>query len=326
MNEFIGGFLVLCFVLYAATGGADFGAGILELFARGKTREQQKEIITHAIAPVWEANHIWLVIAVVILFMGYPFLFSQVSVRFHIPLTFMLTGIVTRGCAFAFRQYDAKKDSSEKYYSMMFVAGSLMAPFAQGVVVGGLLLLQERSSGSFYEMFLSPWAAFGPLTLGLFVCALYAWIAAVYLVGECETESLRQIFSRRTWQAAVAALMLLLVTFPVFWNTLAVHPVVQSGVVAVGLGMVIISPAVKRLHAIHFMLPRLGAGAVSTLAVLTWVTAQFLVFSNQTLLAPAPVSTQRQLVFALCAATVLVVPALIYLLGIFKRPVNPEIS
>ncbi len=324
MNEFIGGFLVLCFVLYAATGGADFGAGILELSARGKTREQQKRVIAHAIAPVWEANHIWLIVAVVILFMGYPLLFREVSVRLHIPLTLMLLGIVSRGCAFSFRHYDAKKDGAEKYYSAMFVAGSFAAPFAQGVVVGGLLLLDERKAGSFCEMFLFPWASFGPLFLGLFVCALYAWIAAVYLVGECETEELRALFAKRARQSGAASLILLLIVISAFWSVAGRQVVTILGVVAAGLVMAAVSWTVEGLHRIHFMLPRVGAGAVTSAAVLTWVAAQLFVFSKRTLLAPAPVTTQRQLVFALCAATVLVVPALIYLLGIFKRPANPS--
>ena len=87
------------FLLYTLLGGADFGAGIIEIFA-GKREEAT---ISNAIAPVWEANHVWLILAVVILFTGFPPVYSSLSLVLHIPLMMVLLGILCRGSAFTFR-------------------------------------------------------------------------------------------------------------------------------------------------------------------------------------------------------------------------------
>src|SRR5687767_8170045 len=90
-------FLGVSLLLYALLGGADFGAGILELFSGKKNVIEQREIITHAMGPVWEANHVWLILAVVILLNGFPRAFSLISIHFHLPLVLVLVGIVLRG-------------------------------------------------------------------------------------------------------------------------------------------------------------------------------------------------------------------------------------
>src|ERR671918_2405613 len=112
--ESIAFFLAVSILLYCLLAGADFGAGILEAFLGDRQREEQRQVITHAIGPVWEANHVWLILAVVILFTGFPKAYSALSITFHIPLTLMLVGIILRGCAFTFRHYDAVRDRSQR--------------------------------------------------------------------------------------------------------------------------------------------------------------------------------------------------------------------
>ena len=119
-------FLALSLLAYVLFGGADFGAGIIEIFA-GKV---SKKTITHAIAPVWEANHIWLILVVVILFMGFPAIYAQMSLYLHIPMVILLIGIVLRGTAFTFRHYDAIHDRSQWYYTSIFNLSSLLAPLS----------------------------------------------------------------------------------------------------------------------------------------------------------------------------------------------------
>src|SRR5687768_5964304 len=103
--------LGISFILYTLLGGADFGAGIIETFA-GKKGEGT---ISKAIAPVWEANHVWLILAVVILFTAFPRVYSSLSLVLHIPLMLVLLGIILRGTAFTFRHYDVIDDRSHKY-------------------------------------------------------------------------------------------------------------------------------------------------------------------------------------------------------------------
>src|SRR5919106_3794482 len=131
--ESIAFFLAVSILLYCLLAGADFGAGILEAFLGDRQREEQRQVITHAIGPVWEANHVWLILAIVILFTGFPEAYSALSVTFHIPLALMLFGVVLRGCTFAFRHYDVVRDRTHRYYSAIFVISSFLAPFMLGV-------------------------------------------------------------------------------------------------------------------------------------------------------------------------------------------------
>src|SRR6478735_4638416 len=103
-------FLWLAILFYLLLGGADFGAGIIELFTSKKNRPQTRKTLYRAIGPIWEANHMWLIIAIVILFVGFPLIYATMSIYLHIPLTIMLMGIIARGTALTFRNYDAVHD------------------------------------------------------------------------------------------------------------------------------------------------------------------------------------------------------------------------
>src|SRR5690349_18594177 len=96
-------YLFLSILLYVLLGGADFGAGIIELFTSTRNRSRTRKTLYQAIGPIWEANHMWLIIAIVIMFVGFPFIYSEMSIYLHIPLIIMLTGIIARGTAFVFR-------------------------------------------------------------------------------------------------------------------------------------------------------------------------------------------------------------------------------
>ncbi len=98
--------LWLALIAYAVLGGADFGAGIWDLFAVGTQRHRQRQLINQAIGPVWEANHVWLIFLIVGLFTVFPAVFAALTVALFIPLTVALIGIVLRGAAFIFRTYE----------------------------------------------------------------------------------------------------------------------------------------------------------------------------------------------------------------------------
>src|SRR5947207_13292617 len=92
--------ILAALVLYALGGGADFGGGVWDLLASGPRAARQRETIAHAIGPIWEANHVWLVLAVVLSFTCFAPAFAAVGTALHIPLTLLLVGIVLRGSAF----------------------------------------------------------------------------------------------------------------------------------------------------------------------------------------------------------------------------------
>jgi cytochrome d ubiquinol oxidase subunit II len=93
-------------IVYALMGGADYGGGMWDLLASGPRVKRQRHAIVEAIAPIWEANHVWLILVIVLLFSGFPRAFSAIMIALHIPITAMLIGIVLRGSAFVFRKYD----------------------------------------------------------------------------------------------------------------------------------------------------------------------------------------------------------------------------
>ena len=126
-------YLWLSILLYLCLGGADFGAGIVELVTSKKNRSATRKTLHHAIGPIWEANHMWLIIAIVILFVGFPVIYSAISIYLHIPLLIMLMGIIARGTAFAFRNYDAVKDELQWWYTRIYVLSSFITPLFLGV-------------------------------------------------------------------------------------------------------------------------------------------------------------------------------------------------
>lgn len=185
-------FLFLSIFLYALLGGADYGIGILELLSSKKNKELTKRSAYRVIGPVWEVNHVWLIICLVILWVGFPYLFNLMVLNLHIPLTLVLLGIIIRGLAFVFRHYDAVEDGSQEVYNRLFRWSSLFTPFFIGLSFGALfsehINLPEDFNGglekSFFDLFIHPWFNWFSINIGLFFGALCAFNSAVFMVGE----------------------------------------------------------------------------------------------------------------------------------------------
>ena len=97
LAELVAGIIVVALNAYALLGGADFGGGVWDLLAAGPRRERQRDLIAEAMGPVWEANHVWLILAIVLLFTCFPAAFARLGTLLHIPLSLVLIGIVLRG-------------------------------------------------------------------------------------------------------------------------------------------------------------------------------------------------------------------------------------
>ncbi len=188
-------FFMVSIFLYCLLGGADFGAGIVELTARGSSKERARKLISKAMAPIWEANHMWLIIAVVILFNAFPKIYSQVSISLYIPLILLLVGIVLRGTAFTFRHYDAVKDFSQEVYSKAFSYSSIMVSFFFGLVVGALVSGKiPVYPANFLDGYIFPWFNLFSISVGIFICSLFAFIASVFLLGDTADQELIKDF------------------------------------------------------------------------------------------------------------------------------------
>jgi cytochrome d ubiquinol oxidase subunit II len=187
-------FIGLSLFLYVILGGADFGAGIIELF----TGTKGEKIISKAIAPVWEANHIWLIVVIVILFNAFPEVYSAITLNLHIPLMLILFGIIFRGTAFAFRYYDPYQDRSHRIYTTIFRIFSLLTPLFLGVTLGAVISgnMTTDSTVGFVDRFVTPWLNLFPFALGVFMIILFAYLAAAYLIGEPADERMNSVFKK----------------------------------------------------------------------------------------------------------------------------------
>ena len=191
-------FLCLSILLYVLLGGADFGAGIVELITPERLRQKTRRITYETIGPIWEANHMWLIITIVILFVGFPTIYTILSVHLHIPLILLLLGIIGRGTAFIFRHYDAVKDDMQKVYNFIFTYSSFITPFFLGVIAGALVSGKiDPEATTFYGGFISPWFNFFSLAVGLFTVAICGFLAAVYLIGEAPDSEIKAVFVSR---------------------------------------------------------------------------------------------------------------------------------
>jgi cytochrome bd ubiquinol oxidase subunit II len=143
-----------------------------------------------AIGPIWEANHMWLIIAVVILFVGFPVIYSDMCTYLHIPLLIMLMGITARGTAFSFRNYDAVKDDKmQDVYNYIFVYSSFITPLFLGITAGSVISRQiDPTATDFLDTYVFSWLNWFSVAVGLFTVALCGFLAAIYLIGEAKEQ------------------------------------------------------------------------------------------------------------------------------------------
>ncbi len=326
LETIIAGVMVASLVLYALLGGADYGGGVWDLFAFGRRAREQRELIAHAIGPVWEANHVWLILVVVVLFTAFPPAFAVIATALHIPITLLLIGIVLRGTAFTFRTYDVQHDAVQRRWSLIFSIASIITPLLLGTTLGAIASGNIRvEDGVVTTGFLRPWLAPFPLAVGFFAVALFAFLAAVYLTVEAETRSLQEDFRLRALLAGVAVGVLALIVF-VLAGTGA--PTVRAGISRSSwalalhiLTAIFATGAFFTLWTRRYRAARFCAAGQVTLILLGWAFAQFpnLVEPDLSISsAAAPQITLQLLLGALIAGALLLFPSYYYLFRIFK--------
>ena len=208
MGSIVTIYLGLSIALYFLLGGADFGAGIIEMFTSPQRVRKTRSTLYQAIGPIWEANHMWLVIAIVILFVGFPAIYSTLSIHLHIPTIIMLMGIMARGTAFVFRHYDAVKDNMQKAYNRIFVWSSFITPLFLGIIAGSPVSGKiDLHATTFADAYVFPWLNLFSVAVGFFTVALCGFLAAVYLIDEAESDYDRSEFIRNAKNANIIAVV-----------------------------------------------------------------------------------------------------------------------
>ncbi len=191
--------------LYAIFGGADFGAGVWDLLAgRGEKAERVRGQIDRSIGPVWEANHVWLIFVLVVLWTAFPTTFSAIMTTVYIPLALAALGIVLRGSGFAFRH--ALPGPVQRPATRVFGFASLLTPFFMGTVVGAIASGEVPAAGDGDPT--GSWTGFLPLVTGALFVVVSAYTAAIFLVrdsGAAGDQDVRDYFARRALVAALVA-------------------------------------------------------------------------------------------------------------------------
>ena len=327
----LGVILVGALTLYLLFGIADFGAGIWTLFAQGSRGAAQRALIDRAIGPIWEANHVWLIIVVTILFTAFPGAFSLISTRLHIPLTIMLIAVVFRGTAFAVRTHDVaprtdgRQDRSRRIFRSIFSASSFVAPSMLGLTLGAVASGRVLGpAGSFHDAFVAPWLAPFPLIVGLLTAALAAYLAAVYLLIESRVPSLTSLFRRR---AVATWIIVAWLGSAALYTAREGAPEIYHGLTGTGWGfaMLLITMVVNVAALVcllverHYIARFLAATGASAM-VWGWAGAQFpyLVEPTVTIYDAAPSETLRLLLLSLFIGFIVLTPFLWYLYRLFK--------
>ena len=259
IDDSVAGVLLLTVSVYSTAGGTDYGAGIWDLFAgRFPHTSEVRAIIDHAMAPVWEANNVWLVFAAVICWSGFPLLFESVFLSLYPLFALALIGLILRGAFFAFRKV-ATTSRSQLLASRVFGISSLLAPFSFSAALGAIASGKVGVGGPvvpIWQACLDPLA----IAFGVVALAATAFSGASFLVGDArrykvpgsQGADLVEYFRIRAVVAAVALLAVALLTLLII---AAESPAVFRGMVA-GLGLPFAATAVLAVLAVAVLMWR----------------------------------------------------------------------
>ncbi len=329
--EFILGLaMMVALTFYVVLGGADYGGGVWDLLARGPRANAQRELIAKAIGPIWEANHVWLILIVVVLFTAFPRAFALIFTALHVPLLLILLGVILRGSAFIFRAEDRARGSTrlnaQGRGGNVFAMASLVTPVLLGVVIGAISSASIRAPGANESIrYFFTWFTPFPLAVGLFAVVLFALLAAAYLTLETDEPALQDDFRGRAIAAELVAGLLAAVVFllagkeaPAITATLA-HSrwtlPLQISTALMALGTVIF------LWTRRFRFARVCAAGQVILILWGWALAQYpyLVRPEMTIHnSGAPRATMQALLWALAVGGALLFPSYWYLFRVFK--------
>jgi cytochrome d ubiquinol oxidase subunit II len=207
LEDLVAVILFAAITAYAVFGGADFGAGFWDLVAGGDERGRRpRALIEHAIGPVWEANHVWLVFCLVVLWTAFPTVFASITLTMFVPLSIAALGIVLRGSSFAFRKV-APRIAEQRLFGAAFAASSIIVPFCLGAVVGGIVSGRVPDGGTAGDRW-SSWTGPSSIVGGLLAVAVCAYLASMFLAhdaGRLGDPDLVAYFRRRAIGTAVVA-------------------------------------------------------------------------------------------------------------------------
>jgi len=265
---------------YALFGGADFGGGIWDLLAGGAIRgAAPRELIDESITPVWEANHVWLVFILVLLWTAFPPAFAAIMTALFVPLSLSLLGIVLRGVGFAFR-HTAERLRMQRLTGALFAASSLITPFFMGTVVGAVATGQVpvHPAGSV----MAAWTSATAILTGFLFVAACAYVSAVFLVTESRQRGHKDLMRYFSLRATGAGAVTGALAGGTFAELSVSAPHVFAGLTGIALPLVAVSIAAGMavlgmlwLRWYHVLALRVTAAIAVATVVWGWGLAQY---------------------------------------------------
>ncbi len=308
---------------YALFGGADFGGGFWDLVAGGAERgERPRALIQRSLTPVWEANHVWLIFILVVLWTAFPPAFSAVMTTLYVPIALAALGIVLRGSGFAFRK-SIEGLAGRRAAGATFAISSLLTPFFMGAVAGAIASGNVPGDGNGAPF--SSWLAPLPLLTGAMFVASGAYLSAVFLIGDAGRAGegeMQRYFARRALAAAAVAgvaaafgLVELHAEARYIFDRLideGLPLVILSALCGIGVLALLLSAARRPIAASPHLLRPLSAGAVIAV-IWGWGVAQFpylIPTSLKIAQSAAPPDTLSSVIVVFIVAAILVLPSL----------------
>jgi cytochrome d ubiquinol oxidase subunit II len=316
---------------YALFAGADFGGGFWDLFA-GRTRSgmPQRRLIEHSLAPVWEANHVWLIFVLVMLWTCWPPVFAAIMSTLFIPLTLVALGIIARGAAFAFRK-DTGTLWVRRLFGATFALSSVLTPFFLGAVAGAIASARVPpglAAGHPVTSWVNPTSFLG----GVLAVGSCAYLAAAYLCDDAMRAGrpdLAREFSRRAFGTGVVVGVVALCGIGVLRFD---SPRLFDGLTGRALPLVIVSAlagvaALALLRLRRFVLVRAASALAVTAILWGWAVAQYPLMLppgtdfRSTVAYPAVLAA---VLWSLLGALVVLAPSMLWLYASQRRDVADE--
>ncbi len=317
--------LWISIIIYASLEGAEFGGGLWSVLAFGPHKEEMRKLIREAIAPVWEANNVWLTYLIVGLLTAFPIVAQVVATAFFIPLVLILIGIVLRGATFVFRSFSPARLQS--VWVRAFGVSSIITPFlfgtmAAAVASGSLRIVHGRLPVGLIGAWLTPFA----IVVGLMGVALCATISAVYLAVEAQGAQKKELVEGFRGRALIAGfcmsalglagLALSPAEAPILWHGMLDHAL-WAVIVTILIGLALAGSLWFRRFHFSRLLMILETGAL----IGTWGLAQLPYIIPPDLTVPGAASPPLTLLQAFVCALggmSMLIPALWFLFHVFK--------
>jgi cytochrome d ubiquinol oxidase subunit II len=311
---------------YAVLGGADFGAGIWDLLAGGAERgANQRRFIEHTIGPVWEANHVWLIFVLVVLWTAFPTAFGAIASTLYIPLTLAAFGVIGRGSAFAFRKIVTEL-RLRRLFGAVFAFSSVLTPFFLGTVAGAVAsgrVPPGIAQGDIWTSWLNPTSLLG----GVVAVGICAYLAAVFLCGDAARAGDHLLAAQFRFRAIATACVVGPVVFAGVFVLRADAPRLFDGLTGRALPFMVLSAlagAVSLMLLVRqrFTLVRVTAAVAATAVIWGWAVGQYPYILTPQLTIDAAAAHHTTLVtmlVTLILGSLLLVPSLAWLFVLFQR-------